>query len=222
MDAGRGGRVRAAERVGTRDEIQRVAADLFFAKGYEATTVREIAQELEIKSASIYYHFPDKEQILFEVVQDVLDRSLVGISVAVEGEAAPERRLAVLVVHHVTLNALRAREVTLAETELRSLTGDRRRHVLEQRDAHEALLLGVLEEGRRSGAFKLLDAKLTAYAVISMCLNVGAWFRADGRLALETIAGAYANLALRLAGSPELQAAALDDLTRSATSFYAT
>src|SRR5262249_38970236 len=65
--------VSVAERAGTRDEILRVAAELFFAGGYEATTVREIAKELEIKSASIYYHFPDKEQILFEVVRDVLD-----------------------------------------------------------------------------------------------------------------------------------------------------
>ena len=167
-------------RAGTRDEIQRAAAGLFFAQGYEATTVREIADELGIKSASIYYHYPDKEQILFEVVRDVLERSYAGITAALAEEREPERRLAALVVHHVALNALRAREATLAETELRSLTGERLIRIVEQRDAHEALLLGVLAEGRRAGVFRLLDAKLTAYAVISICLNVGAWFKADG------------------------------------------
>jgi AcrR family transcriptional regulator len=214
--------VSVAERAGTRDEILRVAAELFFANGYEATTVREIAKELEIKSASIYYHFPDKEQILFEIVRDVLDRSLAGISAALAGQTDAAPRLAALVVHHVALNAIRAREVTLAETELRSLGGERRQHVLGQRDAHEAVLVGVLEDGRAANAFTLLDAKLTAYGVISMCQNVGIWFRESGRLSLEQVAGTYANLALRLAGGTELPAAALAALTRDAIASYST
>jgi hypothetical protein len=94
--------------------------------------------------------------------------------------------------------------------------------VLEQRDAHEALLLDVLERGRRAGEFRLLDAKLTAYAVISMCLNVGAWFHGSGRLPLEEIAGTYANLALRLVGAGELPSATLARLTREAIALYST
>ena len=211
-----------AVRTGTREEIQRAAATLFFAKGYEATTVRAIADELGIKSASIYYHFPDKEQILFEVVRDVLELSLAGIKDALAAVPAPEQRLAALVVHHVALNALRAREATLAETELRSLTGERLRHVVAQRDAHEALVQGVLDDGRRAGVFELLDVKLTAYAVISMCLNVGAWFRPDGRLTLEEVAAAYANLALRLAGASALPAGDLAVLTTGAIASYST
>jgi AcrR family transcriptional regulator len=212
----------AVARAGTRDEIQRAAAGLFFAKGYEATTVREIADELGIKSASIYYHYPDKEQILFEVVRDVLERSYAGITAVLDDEREPHRRLAALVVHHVALNALRAREATLAETELRSLTGERLTRIVEQRDAHEALVLGVLAEGRRAGVFRLLDAKLTAYAVISMCLNVGAWFRADGRLSLEQVAASYANLACRLVRAAELSAKDLTALTRDAIASYST
>ena len=50
-------------------EIQRVAADLFFARGFEATTTRQIAQALKMNSASLYYHYPDKEQILFDMDQ---------------------------------------------------------------------------------------------------------------------------------------------------------
>jgi AcrR family transcriptional regulator len=184
--------------------------------------VREIAAELDIRSASIYYHFPDTEQILFEVVHDVLARSLAGVSAALEGEVEPGRRLAVVVVHHVTLNALRAREATLAETELRSLTGDRLARVVEQRDAHDALLLDVLERGRDAGALRPLDPKLTAYAVVSMCLNVGTWFREGGRLSLDLVAGTYANLALRLVGGAELPPAALAVLTRDAIASYST
>ena len=48
----------------TRAAIQRVATDLFTTKGYEVTTMREIAGVLGIKKASLYYHFAGKEELL--------------------------------------------------------------------------------------------------------------------------------------------------------------
>ena len=50
------------------DQIRRAAAELFFNHGFEATTTRGIAQVLGIKSASIYYHYEDKQEILFEII----------------------------------------------------------------------------------------------------------------------------------------------------------
>src|SRR5206468_4313403 len=150
------------------------------------------ASALRIKSASIYYHYPDKEQILYELVHGTLRRSHDGVAAALAGERSPARRLAAVVVHHVALNALRPMEATLVETELRSLRGDRRRRVLEERDSHEAILHEVLEDGRRAGSFDVVDSKLCTYAVISMCANVGAWFRSEGRLPLQEVAAVYA------------------------------
>lgn len=48
----------------TRAAIQRVALELFTKKGYEATSLREIADELGIQKPSLYYHFRGKEDIL--------------------------------------------------------------------------------------------------------------------------------------------------------------
>jgi Transcriptional regulator len=48
----------------TRAEIQRVALELFTRHGYEATSLREIADQLGINKASLYYYFPGKESIL--------------------------------------------------------------------------------------------------------------------------------------------------------------
>jgi AcrR family transcriptional regulator len=211
-----------AERASTRDEIRRAAAGLFFAKGYEATSMRELAEALAIKSASIYYHFADKEQILYEIVRDTLELSRRGIADALAREQDPARRLAALVVHHVALNATRPREATLVETELRSLTGERRTGVLALRDVHDGLVLATLEHGSAAGAFGLVDAKLTTYALVSMCLNVGAWYREGGRLPLDEVAAVYASLALRLVGAAPLGADELRALAREAISFYST
>jgi AcrR family transcriptional regulator len=201
-------------------EVQLAAAELFFAKGYESTTVREIASAMGIKSASIYYHWENKEEILFDVIRSTMEQLSAGARKAVEEESEPDRKLAGLVVHHVIIHALRPKETTLGETELRSLKGPRLEQALQMRDDYENLVLGVLEEGARAGAFNVLDLKLSAYAIISQCTNVGIWYRDGARLDLDEIAAIYANLALRLVGSAPIADPAIARLAASAKAFH--
>ena len=201
-------------------ELQRVAAELFFAKGYEATTIREIADALDIKSASIYYHWANKEAILFDLVRSTMEQLIGGARRALAEEVRPEPRLAALVVNHVILHALRPKEAILGETELRSLTGERLQSTMRMRDEYEAVVLGELERGGAAGAFKLLDLKLTGYSIISQCTNVGIWYRQDGRLGLEEVVAVYAGLALRAAGAAPVDEATVARLAAGARAFH--
>jgi AcrR family transcriptional regulator len=54
----------------TRAAAKRAAMDLFIAKGYDATTLREIAERLGINKASLYYHFAGKDDIVESIVAD--------------------------------------------------------------------------------------------------------------------------------------------------------
>lgn len=204
----------------TRSAIRQAAADRFFEQGYESTTVREIADALDIRAASIYYHYPDKQQILFELIDSAMTLLADGVRDAVAAHGAPADQLASVVVHHVALHALRPREATLGETELRSLTGERLELAVKKRDAYEAIVVGVLAAGVQSGVFQPLDPKLTAFAVISMCTNVGIWYRPDGRLTLSEVARSYATMATRLAGAPPADPALVDRLLAQAVAAY--
>jgi|SRR5262245_34960539 len=57
----------------TRDRIREVAVELFSTRGYEKTSLREIADELGITKAALYYHFRSKEELLASLVEPVLD-----------------------------------------------------------------------------------------------------------------------------------------------------
>lgn len=57
---------------GTRERIQQVALDLFGEQGYEKTSLREIAERLDVTKAALYYHFKSKEEILESVLEDYL------------------------------------------------------------------------------------------------------------------------------------------------------
>jgi AcrR family transcriptional regulator len=57
----------------TRDEILRTAMDLFMAQGYDATSLRQIADRLGVTKAALYYHFPAKENLAIELTRPWLD-----------------------------------------------------------------------------------------------------------------------------------------------------
>jgi AcrR family transcriptional regulator len=181
-----------------RQQIRTLAAEMFFERGYESTSIRDLAAALDIKAASLYYHFPDKEQILFEVVGSVLEQLLDGAGRLVARQTTPRMKLGAIVVNHVVLHALRPKETTLGDSELRSLTGERRAVNIRARDAYEHLVVDVLERGERQGDFEVEDAKLTAYAIIAQSSHVGTWYEPRGRLALDDVAEVYVGFAMRL------------------------
>ncbi|MFN3007928.1 TetR/AcrR family transcriptional regulator [Mycolicibacterium wolinskyi] len=61
----------AGRRTDTRDKIRSVALDLFSTHGYDQTSIRQIAEQLGITKAAIYYHFSAKEDIVVSLSNDL-------------------------------------------------------------------------------------------------------------------------------------------------------
>lgn len=194
---------------------------MFFDRGYESTSIRELAAALDIKAASLYYHFPDKEQILFEVVGSVLEQLLDGGATLVERQRTPDVQLAALVVNHVVLHALRPKATTLGDSELRSLTGERRAINIRTRDAYESLVVSVLERGAREGVFDVIDSRLTAYALIAQSSHVGTWYAATGRLTLDQVVDVHVALAQRMVACAPVPETEVRRLAREVHEFHA-
>jgi len=74
-------------RTGTREQIRAAALDLFAERGYDATSLREIADRLGVTKAAVYYHFRTKEEILASLFDDML----AGLDAIIEwaGDEAP-------------------------------------------------------------------------------------------------------------------------------------
>jgi AcrR family transcriptional regulator len=60
-------------RIGTREQILGTALRLFTTQGYDATSLREIADRMQLTKAAVYYHFPAKELLLIELIRPFLD-----------------------------------------------------------------------------------------------------------------------------------------------------
>ena len=184
----------------TRDRIERVARDVFLERGYAGTPLRLIAEAANVSTPVIYWHFKSKDDLCFSIV--ARDHREFGDLVrAAVGQGPPEEQLREYVQAFVSLQLVRrAGAMKLGFDQLAaSLPSTLRARLTEiQRPLFEQLR-DILNSGSASGVFSVLDATVTAFAILSMANYVFTWYRPDGALSVDAVATTYADLALRLA-----------------------
>lgn len=120
--------IRPADATGTRERILQRALELFGRYGYEGTSIRDIAEQMGMTKAAVYYHFPSKESLLADVLTPAMARVRRALSDAGTVETAEERRKLVTALVDVVGDAGPQVVVLLSDpavgAHLRKLTGD--------------------------------------------------------------------------------------------------
>jgi AcrR family transcriptional regulator len=174
-----------------KETIRSVAIDLFYKKGYFATSIAEIAQGCGIQKSSIYYHYASKEDLLFSILKSTMIDLTVHLRENLAGEADVAQRLKNAVHGHVRFHLQHQKETFLASSELRGLSDEHYKVIVEQRDGYERIFQELLEEGRAAGFFSFADCKILSYAILTLCTAGASWFKPDGRLTVDEIAAIY-------------------------------
>jgi AcrR family transcriptional regulator len=188
---------------GTRGRILRAALKLFAEKGFFGTSIRDIAREVGINSATLYAHYSAKEHILAELItlgHEELRRRMREASAAAGPE--PTDQLAALVRAQVLVHTDHPLLALVANHELHALSPERAAPALALREEARQLLLAVLARGAATGAFDLADPTLTGIAIGSLGMRVANWFGPDQPYTRDQVADAFVGFALRLVGSP--------------------
>ena len=180
------------------ERILNAALALFKARGYHGSSVRELAQAVKMESASLYYHFPSKQHILFALFERIMDTPLVGVGRALASASTPVEQLRAAARFHVLYHIAMQDEAFISHSELRSLSVSNRQLIIAMRDRYEQMIRAVLTAGVRTGDFEIADVKLTSTAILMMCSGVSDWFVAKGRLNAKFVADRYADLVIRL------------------------
>jgi TetR/AcrR family transcriptional regulator, cholesterol catabolism regulator len=181
---------------GRRAEMCRAAAQLFRERGFDATSVSDIAHALGFTKAGLYHHFESKEALLFEIMTFGLERVRDEVVVPVRGIRDPEERLRQLIVRHARIATRGHGAVTHLGDEIRALPPASRRQIEEKMRIYFDLVRNTLIELKRAGRLRNVDVTVAAFSVLGMILWLPRWFRDDGRLTQEEVAGEIANVAL--------------------------
>ncbi|WP_242901540.1 TetR/AcrR family transcriptional regulator [Actinomadura terrae] len=176
-----------------REHLVRLAADLFAEKGFQATTVRNIAQEAGILSGSLYHHFDSKESIVDEILTGYLDEVMPAYRKAVARRGNPRATVEGLVrAAFASLEPHRA-AVTVLQNDWSYLQGmDRFAYLAEAEREAERMWVGAIGAGQDEGLFRDdIDPKLT-YRMIRDTVRLAVrWAEPGGRLDTGALADHY-------------------------------
>ncbi|GGE56684.1 atu genes repressor [Streptosporangium jomthongense] len=136
-----------------RGRLLREAARLFRDKGYERTTVRDLAAAVGIQSGSLFHHFRTKEEILKAVMVETIRLNTAVMQAAVNAANTNREKLRALISAELeSINGQTGEAMAVLVYEWRSLSEASQAEVLKLRDLYEALWLDVLNALKRDGA----------------------------------------------------------------------
>lgn len=185
--------------------ILEAASNLFIQRGYEGTTMQDIAHELGISRSALYYYFKNKEEILVSLTEGLTVAAQQLASQVVEKGKEPEEALRELVQQHAKLilyrpiqfRVVQQAEVSLPEKQRK--IAETARRVLLQRFTE------VIQRGIETGRFRMVNARVAAFSIIGMCNWTAWWFKADGKKTAEEIADMMADFSLHALEREEMK-----------------
>lgn len=180
-----------------RDTIRRAAIRLFNSWGYESTSVKRIAQAMNMAPANLYNYYASKEALLFDVMQCQLDQVLARERRIVEEHQYPAERLRELAWDLVMHDLRDPLDAFVGIHGLRGLTGARRETISEMMAAIRSIWIATIAQGAAEGIFIGDDPKLAALVVLTMCSSVASWYVPTGEYAPDRVADHVADSVVR-------------------------
>jgi AcrR family transcriptional regulator len=181
----------------TRASIHTKALELIVRHGFEALTMRQLADAVGLQAGALYHYYPSKQALLFALIEAHLNAALEAAAALTDTGEAPTR-LAAFARFHILYGVKNRQANHVANNELRSLARESFAAVMKLRKAYEKKLRLILKEGVEAEQFEMSDAQVTSAALIAMLNEVIVWFREGGKFTLEETAEIYAKMALKM------------------------
>jgi AcrR family transcriptional regulator len=180
----------------TREEILETAALIFSEKGFHATSMQDIADAVNLQKASLYHHISSKQELLVEVLDRALDLLIARMEVVMADAPPPDEALHRAMCIYLTTMLERRDLSAVLLLEHRSLEPEYQARHYPRRDRFERLWRDLIQQGLDAHLFNCADPAMAARAVLGVMNWTITWYRPDGSLSAENIAGQFADLFL--------------------------
>ncbi|MGV9870370.1 TetR/AcrR family transcriptional regulator [Rhodococcus koreensis] len=181
--------------------IRAAAIEVFAAKGYGATTTREIAASLDLSPGAVYPHYKTKESLLYAISLEGHHAVLTAIRNSDRTDSPAGKRLTATVTAYVAWHARNHALARVVQYELRSLSDEHFGIIADLRRSTSKVFTRIIEAGAAAGDFHPIDTEAAALAITSLGVDVSRWFPSNAYSDPDVVAERYVELALRMVGS---------------------
>ncbi len=188
-----------------RGKIIEVAVDLFYEKGYAATSIRDISSIMKISIATLYYYFQDKEDLLFTVVEDVGNQLLRDLNETKDRAEDPLDGLQQMMMRHILLTEKEHKKAKIFVEEKHNLSKKSWRIVHEQDRRVYDMIINQLKEIQKLGIMSVDSLPIAAFAIFGMINWCYRWYKKDGPFPIEEVSERLIDIVLHGIIKPENQ-----------------
>ncbi len=180
-----------------REKICEAASRLFVKKGFEKTTIRDIALEANINSSAIYYYFENKEFLLYRILMEIMDSSLEKMRAISEGSLSPEAKISEVIQLHTWVYGINPDTMELIVYNMKSLDQEHHEEIRKKQSQYAKVVVRILDELKKRGEMIDLDTTVCTFSLFGMIQWAHRWYNPEGAIKPDQLCKIFTQIFIR-------------------------
>ncbi|WP_042356643.1 TetR/AcrR family transcriptional regulator [Bacillus rubiinfantis] len=181
-----------------KNDIIRSAISIIAEKGYEKTTMEEIAAQLLMTKGSMYYYFKNKEELLFACHMMIIEPSIEVIKEFKHRDLEPDEKIKGLIKDYIMFEISEKSMFNVAGKLDQTFSAKYLEKILKKRDEFNHIFDELIWEGIEAGVFKNVNVKMARMMILAGMNSVQSWYKQDGTMKPEEIAEIHADYLVKI------------------------
>jgi len=181
-----------------KQEILRSAASVLAEKGYQGTTMEEIAARLLMTKGSMYYYFKNKDDLLYQCHQMILQMSIERIEEVINSGLDPIAKFKSAIKGHILLAASEKSMFMVLDKPFKNFSDEQLQEVIEIRRTYSEYFDSIIEEGIEKKVFDSVNVRMVRLIILGALNSVQLWFNPDGPQTAEEVSDTFADYILKM------------------------
>ena len=165
-----------------KEEIITVASRLFKEKGFSAVSVRDIAQEMGMKAASLYNHINSKQEILSSLIIKLAKDFTDGMGAVLEEESSPLAKIEALIRLHIDITVNQSEALAALNNDWMHLQGQDLMDFVQMREEYEENFRKIIKQGIALGQLQPHHPEVILFSILSTLRTLYLWYQKRGKL----------------------------------------
>ena len=170
-----------------RAEIIEIAAKLFKIKGFTATTMRDIAEQVGIEAASMYNHIKSKDEILQAICFKISNEYISQLNAIENQSKSPVEKIKELIRLHVRIIITDIDSISVANNEWKHLSEEALTVFKDARRDYEQRFATIIEAGIAAGELQPINISVALFTILSAVRWVELWYKNDREITPEIL-----------------------------------
>lgn len=165
-----------------KDEIIAVASSLFKEKGYSAVSMRDIAQEMGMKAASLYNHISGKQEILSTLILFLAGEFTKGMQSVMISEGTSLDKIKAVIEMHIDITVNHSEALAALNNDWMHLENEDLADFIKMREDYEENFRTIIKQGIKAGELKQRHPEVIVFSILSTLRTLYLWYQKRGKL----------------------------------------